>query len=268
MVGMALLKDLNQQMWSAGDYPEVAKLTQDGAVALVDRLDITAGTRVLDLATGNGNVALLAAGLGATVTGLDLTDAYFADARRRADAAGVHLELVLGDVEALTFADATFDVVTSTYGAQFAPRHEVVAAELARVCRPGGLVGMCNWTQSGWTGRFQDIIALYFPDPPAYVRPPMLWGDPDYVTDLLGPEFEVHTEPRRLTFEFAGPDELVGFFEDNFGPCLIAKQSISPRSRWPELRAELVAMTAEFFTEGRAMIEPEYLLVVARKVGR
>lgn len=266
MVGVADLKDLSRQMWSAGDYPAVAKLTQRGAEVLLAKLSVGKGTRVLDVATGNGNVALLAAAAGATVTGLDLTDAYFDDARRRAAEAGVRVDLVQGDVEELPFADNAFDVVTSTYGAQFAPRHEVVAAEMARVCRPGGVIGMCNWTQGGWTGRFQDTISLYFPDPPSYTRPPMLWGDAEYVTDLFGSGFDVRTQRLVLSYDFATPEDVIGFFENSFGPCIIAKQSISPRSRWAELRAELVEMTSGFFAAGERMAA-EYLVVVATKAG-
>lgn len=269
MVSVDELNDINHEMWSGGDYPEIAKLLAAGAAALVDRLPIGTGTSVLDLATGNGNVALLAAARGAEVIGLDLTDAHFDHARRRADAAGVRVEFVVGNAEDLTrFPDDGFDVVTSTFGVQFAPRHERVATELARLCRPGGSIGMCNWTPTGWTGRFQDIIALYFPEPPAYVRPPMLWGREDYVRDLLGADFELVLERRKLRYDFDGPEAAIAYFEDNFGPCLIAKRSISPRSRWAELRAELVTMTTEHFRADHGRLEPEFLMVVGCRRGR
>ena len=138
------------------------------------------------------------------------------------------------------------------------------------MCRQGGTIGLCNWTPAGWTGRFQAILSSYFPPPPDYVDPPMLWGDEDYVGALFGPGFDVTTERRRLTYPFRSAEEMISFFETSFGPFIIARQTISPRTRWRELRAELVAMTEESFEGegGEARVEPEYLLVLARKRGR
>jgi SAM-dependent methyltransferase len=261
------LKELNRTMWSLGEYARVAELLEDGARILIDQLAIYSGQRHLDVATGNGNVALLSAKRGAHVTGLDLTSQYFDEARARARHAGVDIDFIEGDAEHLPFPDDSFDLVTSTYGVQFAPRHEYAAAEMARVCRPGGLIGLCNWTASGWTGRFQDIIASYFPPLPSYARSPMLWGDEQYVRELFGDRFEVWAQRRRLVYCFPSADALVSFFESCFGPCIIAKRAISPRRRWQELRRDLVAMTEEFWLHdsGEARVEPEYLLVLARK---
>jgi SAM-dependent methyltransferase len=259
--------ELSRLTWSLGEYSRVAELLEAGARELVARLDLRPGLRLLDVATGSGNVALLAAREGAAVTGLDLTSEFFPDARRRAAAAGVEIELLEGDAEALPFDDEAFDRVTSTYGVQFAPRHRQAAGEMARVCRPGGTIGLCNWTPEGWTGRFQEILASYFPPPPDYAGSPMLWGDEDYVRALFGAGFEVTTERRRLTYRFPSAEQMVSFFERHFGPFIIAKQTISPPRRWAELRAEIVAMTERSFVgEGdEARVEPEYLLVLARK---
>jgi len=259
--------ELSRLTWSLGDYSRVAELLEAGARELVGRLDLRPGLRLLDVATGSGNVALLAAGQGAVVTGLDLTSEFFPDARRRAAEAGVELELVEGDAEELPFGDETFDRVTSTYGVQFAPRHERAAGEMARVCRPGGAIGLCNWTPEGWTGRFQEILSSYFPPPPDYASPPMLWGDEEHVRRLFGSGFEVATERRRLLYRFPTAEHMVSFFEATFGPFIIARQTISPPSRWAELRADIVAMTEESFVgEGdEARVEPEYLLVLAHK---
>jgi SAM-dependent methyltransferase len=253
-------------MWSFGDYEHVARLLHGGAMALMQQLDVTPGMAFLDVATGNGNVALLAAEAGAEVTGLDLTSQYFGDARRRAREAGVAISLIEGDAEALPFPSASFDRVTSTFGVQFAPRHEQAAAELARVCRPGGVIGLCNWTAAGWTGRFQEILASYFPPPPEFARPPMLWGDEDYLRELFN-GIEISTERRRLGYRFACPEDVIGFFERTFGPCLTARRTITPRDRWADLHADLVKMTEEFFVgeDEDTRIEPEYLLVLGRK---
>jgi SAM-dependent methyltransferase len=262
------LKQLNRTMWSFGDYSQVADLLNDGACRLVDRLEVRDGVRHLDVATGNGNVALLSACRGAQVTGVDLTSEYFGSARQRASASGVAIDLLEADAEALPFADASFDLVTSTFGVQFAPRHAFSGGEMARVCRAGGTIGLCNWTAEGWTGRFQQIIASYFPSPPSYVDPPMLWGDEDYVRELFGDGFEVQTERQCLKYRFSTADALISFFETCFGPCIAARHAMSPPNRWRDLRAELVAMTEDLWIDDgpESRVEPEYLLVLARKL--
>ncbi|WKU02940.1 class I SAM-dependent methyltransferase [Micromonospora sp. HUAS LYJ1] len=261
------LKQVNRTMWSYGDYARVARLLDPGAVRLVDRLDVHPGQRHLDVATGNGNVALLTAARGALVTGLDLTDEFFDDCRRRAAEAGVELTLLAGDGEDLPFPDGDFDLVTSTYGIQFAPRHGVVAAELARVCRPGGQLGMCNWTPRSWTAHFQEALSSYFPAPPEETGQPMLWGDERYVTGLLGRYFELTTQRRTLWYPYPDAEALIAFFESCFGPFIAARRSISPPSRWAQLRAELVEISEDFLVDddrGRGFAV-EYLEVVGRR---
>ncbi|WP_369233943.1 class I SAM-dependent methyltransferase [Streptomyces sp. R21] len=261
------VREINRTMWSYGEYWRVADLLRPGAEDLVERLAPGPGTRHLDVATGNGNVALLSAGRGARVTGLDLTDEFFPDARERARSAGVELELVRGDAEELPYPDASFDLVTSTYGIQFAPHHDAAAGGMDRVLRPGGRIGMCNWTSRSWTAHFQEILSSYFPTPTGHQGQPMLWGDEGYLADLFGPGFTFRTERRNLWYPFAEAEELVAFFESCFGPCIAAKNTISPASRWAELRAELVEMTESFVTtdERGTGVPVEYLLVIAQK---
>ncbi|CAL9422586.1 putative protein [Actinosynnema sp. ALI-1.44] len=262
-------KQVNRTMWSYGDYARVAELLDPGAVRLVERLDVRPGTRHLDVATGNGNVALLTARRGADVVGLDLTDDFFDDARRRAARLGVQVRLMAGDGEDLPFPDGSFDLVTSTYGIQFAPHHEVVAAELARVCRAGGALGMCNWTPRSWTAHFQEVLSSYFPPPPRDTGQPMLWGDERYLDRLLGGHFELVTRRRGLWYPFPGAEALIAFFESCFGPFLAARRSISPPSRWAQLRAELVEVSEDFFVadERGGGFEVEYLEVVGTRRG-
>ncbi|MEV6978729.1 methyltransferase domain-containing protein [Kitasatospora sp. NPDC093806] len=265
------LREINRTMWSYGEYRHVADLLRPGAVDLVERLGPTPGLRHLDVATGNGNVALLSALRGAEVHGLDLTDQFFADARERAAQAGVTFELTRGDAQELPFEDADadtgFDLVTSTYGVQFAPDHRAAAGEMARVLRPGGRIGLCNWTSRSWTAHFQEILSSYFPSPAGHQGQPMLWGDERYLAGLFGPEFEVTAERRELWYPFPDAEALVAFFEACFGPCIAARNTIAPPSRWFELRAEMVEMTERFVTtdERGTGVPVEYLLVVARK---
>ncbi|GAA2107289.1 class I SAM-dependent methyltransferase [Kitasatospora saccharophila] len=264
---LSILKELNRFMWGSGDYEAVAALVLKDALALVHDAEVEAGQRVLDVATGTGNVAVEAARTGADVTGLDLTPEHFEVARRRAAEAGVTVAWTEGDAEALPFPDDSFDRVFSTFGSQFAPRHDLVASELLRVCRPGGTVGLCNWTSEGWTGRFTEITARYFPPAPAHVMPSMDWGDEEYVRGLFEPlGGAVEIERRRADYRFPDVDALMRFFSANFGPWLLARQSITPAERWHELYADLRAMTAAF-DEGTTdtLVRPEYIRVLVRK---
>ncbi|MFG3252416.1 class I SAM-dependent methyltransferase [Streptomyces sp. NPDC048172] len=263
----AHVQEINTAMWSNGEYRHVADLLRPGAVELVERLAPAPGTRHLDVATGNGNVALLTALRGCAVDGLDLTDEFFPDARQRFAEASVTVGLHRGDAQRLPFPDASFDLVTSTYGVQFAPDHAAAAGEMARVLRPGGRVGMCNWTARSWTAHFQEILSAYFPSPNGHQGQPMLWGSEDHLAELFGPGCTVRGERRELFYPFATAEDLVAFFEECFGPCITAKNTISPASRWRELRAEMVEMTEEFHTtdERGTGVPVEYLLAVVEK---
>jgi ubiquinone/menaquinone biosynthesis C-methylase UbiE len=263
----SLLKELNRYMWGSGDYEAVAALVLKDAQALVADARVRPHHQVLDVATGTGNVAVEVAGTGAAVIGLDLTPEHFDVARRRAAEAGVKVDWTEGDAEAVPFPDDSFDRVFSTFGSQFAPRHDLVAAELYRVCRPGGLVGLCNWTHEGWTGRFTEITAQYFPPQPPHVMPSMNWGDETYVRGLFEPlGAVVDVEQRKADYPFPSVDALMEFFAANFGPWIVARRTITPPERWAKLFAELRAMTMRF-DEGRGstLVRPEYIRVLVHK---
>ncbi len=181
------MKAAHRQMWALGDYHRFAKATvwQLGPV-LVEACGISAAHRVLDVAAGTGNVAIRAARRGATVVASDLTPANFEAGRRAAAADGVELEWREADAEALPFKNGEFDVVTSCCGAMFAPDHRGVANELLRVCRPGGTIGMINFTPRGTALEFFDVLGHYAPPPPPGARSPLLWGDEDHVRALFG----------------------------------------------------------------------------------
>ena len=170
-------------MWAAGRYADVAELSPTSLPPSCSRSSsIEPGQPVLDVATGTGNVALLAAALGAEVTGLDLVPDLLDVARSRDDGRIAWIE---GDAEALPFADASFDRVFSVFGVQFAPRHQVVADELVRVCRPGGTIGLVNWTPEGLIGRMFKILGKYMPKPPEFASPPPLWGSEEHQRSLF-----------------------------------------------------------------------------------
>ncbi|TDD96802.1 methyltransferase domain-containing protein [Actinomadura rubrisoli] len=253
---IADLTEINKTMWSYGDYAKVAELLWPGAVRLVDQLGDQSGAAHLDIATGNGNVAVLTAGLGASVTGLDLTAEFFPDARRRATAQGSTVRFMEGDVERLPFPDRSFDTVTSAYGIQFAPRHRRAAAEVARVCKPEGVLGMCNWTPRSWTAHFHEVISDYFPAPPEFAGQPMRWGDERYLQRLLGDERGVRDvgPPRnRGSGQGAGP-----------GTSSPSAGRDPPTSSWPTSRSSAARRSICRWTNGgRSGVRPSCWPVAA-----
>lgn len=219
--------------WADGDYRPVGGLLEPAARTLVDRAGVTPGDRVLDVATGSGSVAVAAARAGARVLGVDITDAWFDHARQRAGEAGVEVELEVGDAEDLPVDDASFDVVLSSFGAIFAPRHEVVAGELARVCRPGGTIALTAWTAGGSNDDVFSAIVDHLPEPPAFVAPSIRWGDPDHVTELFAPHaVTLVFEPDTLPVEFASIDAFESFVLTNSGPIIGAKRALEELGRW------------------------------------
>ena len=259
------LKQRHHATWAAGEYAEVARFIEEPGRLCVERAEIEAGMDVLDVATGTGNAAIPAAQRGARVTGLDLTPELFDVARRRASDAGVDVEWVEGDAEALPFDDASFDRVTSTFGVQFAPRHEVVAAELVRVCRPGGRIVLCNWTAEGMIGQLFKLMGSYLPKPPAWASPPPLWGDEEHVrrlfaaTDAQEPRFTRETVP----FPFESPEAYVAFFESTYGPTIKAREVLEPQGRWEALREETTQLAARFYSDG-AVVQEYAVITVGR----
>jgi SAM-dependent methyltransferase len=267
---VSAFKERQRQMWRSGDYPDIARTIEDSATSLVDRVVISAGQDVLDVATGSGNAALAAAQAGAAVTGLDLTPELFEAARRRAGDAGVEVTWIEGDAEYLPFDDASFDRVLSVFGTMFAPRHEQAAAELLRVCRPGGIVGVCAWTPQGVNGQMFKTIAGYLPPPPPELRPPVLWGTEEHMRELLdGPGVSLEFERRVVRLEWESPEGWVDYAERVLGPAIAAKAALEPQGRWTELRGELVELfeRANLSSDGRLETELEYLMTIARREG-
>ena len=264
-------KSAARSMWALGDYHRFATETVWGlGPVLVEACGIAAGQRVLDVAAGTGNTAIRAAEAGAQVVASDLTPENFEAGRREADKRGLELEWVEADAEALPFADAEFDVVTSSLGAIFPPNHQKVADELLRVCRPGGTIGMLNFTPEGLAGDFFGTFAPYMPPPPPGALPPVLWGSEEHVRELFGDRVESLEMNRREYLErAASPRAYCEFFKETFGPAVAISASLADQ---PERAAAFDRDFLEFAErsnlgapDGPAEYHYGYLLVIARK---
>ena len=256
-------------MWASGDYHAFAtELVWELGPVLVEACGISAGQRVLDVAAGTGNVAIRAALAGADVVASDLTPENFEAGRSEARAQGVELEWVEADAEALPFADAEFDVVTSSFGAMFAPDHEAVANELLRVCRPGGTIGMLNFTPEGLGGAFFALFGPYVPPPPPGAALPVAWGSEDHVRELFGERVDSLELTRREYVERAEtPAAYVDFFKRTFGPAVAIYAGLDDERKEELDRAFLeFAERSNTGSPGSAEYRYEYLLIVARTV--
>jgi SAM-dependent methyltransferase len=265
---VASLKQAHRKMWADGDYAAVARLMEEVPPHMLAAVGVDAHDRVLDVATGTGNVALRVARSGAHVTGLDLTPELLDIAAVRAAALGAEVEWVEGDAEALPFPDQSFDRVLSAFGIQFAPRHEVTARELVRVCRPGGAIALANWTPEGFVGQMFALLSRYLPAPPQFASPPPLWGSEEHVRELFATrDVGLEFERAILATTFGSVDEWLRFYEINYGPTIRAKSILESQGRWGDCRAELADL---FQSENRSTddagvrIEAEYMLIVAR----
>jgi SAM-dependent methyltransferase len=260
-------KDGQRRVWSAGDYPDVARTIESVAHVVLEHVGAAPGEDLLDVATGSGNVAIPAALRGANVTGLDLTPELLEVAAARAQEAGAEVRWLQGDAEQLPFADDSFDRVTSCFGVIFAPRHHVAASELARVARPGGTVVVTGWTPDGLTGRFFSTAGSYMPAPPAGLQPPVLWGQEDHVGELFGATGAELTFVRHaVTFTHASPESWFDYQAQTLGPMIIARSALAPQGRWEDLRTEMIELYSEHndAPDGSFSARSEYLLTLAR----
>ncbi|MQA06135.1 MAG: methyltransferase domain-containing protein [Streptosporangiales bacterium] len=224
------LKTKHRAMWALGDYPAVAsELIPTLGPVLVEACGVRPGDRVLDVAAGTGNVAVPAAVAGATVVASDLTPELFEAGKRYAAVRGTHVEWREGDAEALPFDDDEFDAVLSCVGVMFAPHHQAAADELIRVCRPGGTIGLLNWTPGGFIGQMFAAMKPYVAPPPPGAQPPPLWGSEDHVRALLGDRVtDVETRQQTVTIDrFATPEDFRDFFKTNYGPTIAAFRGIA-----------------------------------------
>jgi SAM-dependent methyltransferase len=258
------VKQRQQVMWASGDFHAVATLIQPVADMLCDAVDVQAGSRVLDVATGSGNAAIAAARCGADVIGIDYVPALLERGRRRAEAEGVQIDLVEGDAEAIPFVDRSFDTVLSVFGSMFAPDQQRAAGELARVVRPGGTIGLATWTPDGFIGEMLKVVTGHVPPPPG-VASPLLWGIESHLQELFGDTIsELRTTERIFTFRFRSAEEFVAYFRTYYGPTLKAFEAAGTAGS-DELLADLVTLVGRYAgtTSGPVSIPSAWLETVA-----
>ncbi|HET6980478.1 MAG TPA: class I SAM-dependent methyltransferase [Pyrinomonadaceae bacterium] len=262
---LAALKSKLRATWIAGDFGEIARFYEDQAEEFVKRLDLKPGMKVLDVACGTGNLAIPAARTGADVTGVDIAPNLVEQARENAKREGLKAQFDEGDAEALPYADGSFDIVMTMFGAMFAPRPELVAAELKRVCRPGGLIAMANWTPTGFIGQMFKINAAYLPLPSGMASP-VLWGVEDKVRERFAEgisKLDAQPQSIRWLFPFA-PAEVVEHFRNYYGPTQKAFGALDEEKQ-AALRKDLEQHWAAHnrATDGTTDLDAEYLEVRA-----
>jgi SAM-dependent methyltransferase len=263
-IDLTKVKARQQQMWASGDFHAVAFLIQPVADQLCEAVDLQSGSRVLDVACGSGNAALAAARFDCEVTGIDYVPALLERGRRRAEAEGVAIDLRPGDAEAIPFADAQFDAVLSVFGSMFAPDQQQAASELARVCRPGGRIGLAAWTPGGFIGQMLKVVAARVP-PPAGVASPLLWGTESHLQELFGEAVDTLTSTERtFAWRFRSAENLVDFFRTYYGPTLKAFEAVGPDGA-DGLAADLADLARQFagVTDGPVAIPSTWLQTVA-----
>ena len=264
---METLKTRLKGMWMAGDFGQVAKIIEACAEEFIARLELKPGTRLLDVACGSGNLAIPAARLGAIVTGVDIATNLLEQARARAESESLTIQFDEGDAENLPYADAAFETVVSMYGAMFAPRPELVAAELVRVCRPGGRIAMANWTPDGFIGQMFKTGGKYVPPPPN-MPSPVKWGDEETVRERLRDGIaDLQLTRRMCQFKYPFPPaEVVESFRKYYGPTQRAFDALDANGQ-AALRNDLERLWAEHnqATDDTTHVEGEYLEVIATR---
>jgi ubiquinone/menaquinone biosynthesis C-methylase UbiE len=255
------LKTRMKAVWMSCDFGEIARYTTTEAEGFVDRLHLQPGMRLLDVACGTGNVSLPAVRAGATVTGVDIATNLLAAAKARAEADGVSVQFDEGDVEDLPYRDAEFDAVVSMFGAMFAPRPRQAAAEMARVCRPGGLIALANWTPEGFVGKTVHVTSHFAPPPPGLASP-VLWGDEQVARERFGDRAGSFAASRReLLFDYPfGPADSVQFHRNYLGPiaAAFARLDADGQQRLAEAMTQLYSDHNEG-DDNHTIIRGEYL---------
>lgn len=262
---LTAVKGRQQAAWSSGDYAVIGTTLQIVGEDLCESLalDVRAGQRVLDVAAGNGNASLAAARRWCDVVSTDYVPALLERARERAAAERLAIEFREADAEALPFADATFDVVMSTFGVMFTPNQERAAAEMIRVCKRGGKIGLANWTPEGFIGRLFKTIGKHVP-PPAGVKSPALWGTQARIAELFGRDAgSIATTPRSFVFRYRSPEHWLEVFRTYYGPVLKAFASLAPAAQ-ADLERDLLALVGEAnrAIDGTMVVPSEYLQIV------
>ena len=260
---LVAIKRRQQATWASGDYHMIGTQILIVSELLIESLDLHSTERVLDVATGSGNAALAAARRGCAVVGLDYVPALLERARRRAEAEGLEAEFVEGDAEALPFDDGAFDVVSSVFGAMFAPNQEQTAHELARICRPGGRIGLVAHTPEGFIGQLFKTNARHVP-PPAGLRSPVQWGTEERLGELFGDAItDIRVEKRHYAFRYRSPEAYLEYWRRYYGPTMKTFEAVGEAGR-AALDADLLDLIARFnrADDGTMVVPSEYLEAV------
>jgi ubiquinone/menaquinone biosynthesis C-methylase UbiE len=263
---LGAIKARQRQTWASGDFHVIAALIMPVSERLCDEVDLRAGQRVLDVATGSGNTAIAAARRLCEVTGMDYVPALLERGRARAAAEGLRVTFEEGDAEALPVAAGAYDVVLSTFGSMFAPDQEQAARELLRACRPGGRIGLASWTPEGWIGEVFRITGRHVP-PPAGLRPPTRWGTEEGLRELFGDSAATLRATRRtFDWRFASTQQYLDLFRTYYGPTYKAFEALDEPGR-QALARDLVAAVGRYnrSVDGTLLVPSEYLEVVVTR---
>ena len=263
---LAAVKTRQQGAWSAGDYAIVGTTLQIVGEDLCEALDLRSGSKVLDVAAGNGNATLAAARRWCEVTSTDYVPALLERGRERAAAERLAVDFRQADAESLPFLDASFDAVVSTFGVMFTADQDKAAAELLRVCKPGGKIGLANWTPEGFIGQLFKTLGKHLP-PPAGVKSPALWGTRARLNEMFGTRAsEIKAEPRMFVFRYRSPQHWLDVFKTYYGPMLKAFAALDATAQ-AGLARDLIALVGDFnrADDGTVVAHSEYLEVVITK---
>ncbi len=264
---LAAIKAKQKATWESGDFGRIARSIENVAEEFMARLLLRAGANVLDVASGTGNLAVIAARHGCQVSGIDIATNLIAQARARAAAEGLRIDFTEGDAEAMPYQDSQFDLVVSMFGIMFTPQPDLAAAELRRVTKPGGVVALANWTPEGFLGKMFNVFKVHLPPPPTGIRSPLAWGDANTVRSRLQHGFSSVRLTRRIAmmrYPFP-PAETVEFFRQYYGPTQRAFASLDATAQ-AALRRDLVALQTANNTTGthdHTEVAAEYLEVIA-----
>ena len=258
------LKAKHSVVWGSGPYERISEHLAIAHDHLLRVVEPRQGEAWLDVATGTGEIAVRAAGQGAEVTGLDLAPDLIERAQARAKDAGVEVHLDVGDAENLPYDDAAFDTVSSSFGAMFAPDHVAVAAELGRVCKPGGRLGLLTWHPTAGVAEFFKVMAAYMPPPPEGAGSPFAWGDPGHVQELLGESFELRFEEGDCPQPGSSAEEVWELFSTSYGPTKALANSLEP-DKLEALKGDWVAHFQQFRQDDGTVSQPRPYVLVAGK---
>ncbi|MFT4050510.1 MAG: class I SAM-dependent methyltransferase [Solirubrobacterales bacterium] len=238
---VAAFKEGQKTIWSLGEFADIAAMIRGASETILDKAAVSAGDTVLDVACGTGNLAIPAAQRGAIVTAIDITPKLVEICRAEAAAKGLDITIEEGDAEALEPADASFDKVISVFGMIFAPQHELAAAEMVRVAKPGGTVAITSWALDGMNGEMFKVIGQHMPPPPSDMKTPAMWGEESYIEEAFGGEIDWSFSRETVTFHAQSAAEWTAFMEEKLGPLVLAKSMLEPEGRFDALRDDLTA---------------------------